>query len=411
MTGMTEKTTVSRLGGLIGTSFLIGIALHSLWPYQSVGSLILTALTVIAMLLLSFGWKHPSGKIVGCVFLALVVGVWRFDVTGRSLPRHLIPFSPQGLAYVSGNATTADQTDPRYWLGRARNFFTQRSNQIFPGDEGALLTGILYGERGLTKPTKDNFRRAGLLHIIAVSGSNVTIVVVLVMPMLLWLGLRRKTAFGALTFALIAFVLFVNPYASVVRAALMGWLIELAPLLGRIPRPSRLLLIAAVFFVAWQPWALFYDASFALSFLAMWGLLVWTPWFYERLQKIVPWKGVRQIVSATFGATLMTTPYTAWAFGQVTVFGVITSLLVLPIIPWIMTVGIFALIFPVAIFTLPARGFLDWILWVAKMPNVVPVGVWSNLSTPFSFMIGLYACLFAIWRLVQRKNRLIHEQT
>jgi competence protein ComEC len=299
--------------------------------------------------------------------------------------------------------------DPRRWLGQWRQELTRRAQQVFPADEAALLTGILYGERGLSKDAKDDFRRAGLLHIIAVSGSNVTIVAVVVMSFLLGFGLSRRFAFAVFSFALIAFVLFVQPSASVVRAAIMGWLIELAPVVGRIPRTSRLLLISAAAFTLWKPWSLLFDAGFALSFLAMWGLLTWSRWLGERSRKIIRYESLREIVSSTIGATLMTVPYTIWAFGQASLYALVTSLLVLPLIPWVMAGGLIALILPFSFSSLPARGGLQFILLIARLPDAIGFGFWMNLSTSFGEMIGWYALIFMIWRLANKKKRLIHK--
>lgn len=406
---MKEKS-LSALGGWIGASFLIGIVLHSFAPEWAVDMMALSLIVIFCVVFLVSFWKIIWLRILVLCLLAIVVGVWRFEIGRPNMPRGLVPFSPNGLAYVSSRVTVADHVDPRHWLGRGRVWLTERTQKIFPVDEAALLSGVLYGERGLPKPIKDQFRRAGLLHIIAVSGSNMTIVVVFVSYLLLGLRFSRRTAFTGITLAIIAFVLFVDPSASVVRAAIMGWLIALAPVVGRIPRPSRLLLIAAVMFTLWKPWALLFDASFALSFLAMWGLLTWGIYFRER------WMGKSQtptvwieIMAATMSATIMTVPYSAWAFGQLTLWGLVTSLIALPLVPWIMATGVIALIFSsVSWLTLPARGFLELLLWVGRWPDHFAFGTWS-ISFPFSAMIGVYVFLFIIWRYLQQRKRLIHS--
>lgn len=400
--------SVSRMAGWGGGSFLIGIALHSFFPNRAVGMLLLAA----ALSFFSIAWllvRSPRLRSIFFCALFVVIGVWRFESMMGHMPRGLRPLDPKGLARASSPASTADQRDPRYWLVRAKRTFTETATQQFLPDESALLTGILYGEHPFSKTVKDRFRRAGLLHLVAVSGSNVTMLVMMVVPFFLWCRLRRRVAFLVTSFFLFAFVLFVNPSASVVRAAVMGWLVGLAPIVGRIPRPSRLLLLSAVVFVGWQPWALLFDASFALSFLAMWGLLVWSPLIDERMAKWLSWKNVRGIIASTIGATAMTTPYAAWAFGQATIFGLITSVLAIPLVPWIMGLGIFALITSWKIFIFPLRGFLQAILYVARLPDFFGFGNWSHLSTGAITMLGWYALLATIWLSIQRKKRVIHR--
>lgn len=401
--------TAARLAGWAGASFLLGVVLHSIWPYLTTpGWIILAAVVVGSAVWTLFGRSWP--RVFAVCLLALILGVWRFDLGQRSMPRGLVPFSPKGLAYVSSSVNVSSPTDPRYWFVRWKRTLSTRATGIFSPDEASLLTGILYGDRTFSREMNDRFKRAGLVHLVAVSGSNVTIVVVMVMPLLLAFGLSRRRAFVGLSVALVAFVLFVNPSASVVRAAIMGWLVELAPVVGRIPRPSRLLLISAVAFTAWKPWSLMYDASFALSFLSMWGLLTWSRLAQERMSALERWPMLREITAATIGATIMTVPYTAWAFGQLTLFGLVTSLLALPLVPWTMATGFIALLFPSLFWlSLPAKGFLEAILWIARLPDLIPFGFWKNLSTPFGWMLGVYVMLYVIWRWFKANNRLIHR--
>ncbi len=409
MWAMKRNVGIGEAGGFVLASFLIGVVIHSCVPYRVIGMEWFSALAAIGVLLIFFRPTRVNGWLVGMCVLALAFGLWRFEVGQRTMPRGLAPFTPDGLAFVTSKEFhTSNQNDPRYWLGRFRRTLNERADTLFAKDESALLTGILYGERALPKPLKASFRDAGLLHLIAVSGSNVTIIVVLIMPALLLLGLTRKRAFILLTGCLILFVLFVNPSASVVRAALMGWLLEFAPLVGRIPRPSRLLLIAATVFTLWKPWSLIYDASFALSFFAMFGVLTWATWFQERFEKQIRSDSIREMISMTLGATIMTMPYSAWAFGQVTLYGLPANLLALPLVPWIMGTGLLALIFPaIHAFTLAAQGFLQMLLAVPRIVLWLPYGSWHGLTLSFWTMAMIYVCIIALWIFVERKYRVI----
>lgn len=405
-----KPDSVASLFGWGSGAFLVGIVLHSLFPYfvlprtwVAVGAASLVALFV-------FTARVSWTRVAALCLLALLVGVWRFDARRPAMPKNLQPFSPKHLAYEPNQASLGSMDDPRYWLARGKSALTERAKKLFPPDQAVLLAGVLYGERGLSPAVKEQFRKAGLLHIIAVSGTNMTIIAVLLMRSLLAIGLRRRTAFAVFTIGLLAYVFFVSPSPSVARAAIMGWLVEFAPIVGRIPRPSRLLLLAAAVFSFLKPWALMYDASFALSFLAMWGLLTWG----ARLQEWTTARGFSkfwsEIFSASAGATLMTAPYTAWAFGQASVWGLLSSLVVLPLIPWVMALGALALVVPFPyIFVLPTRGFLDAILWVAAAINRIPFGSWSGLVIPFWFFAVCYSVLWFVWREYGENKRVIHR--
>lgn len=389
--------------GWMGGAFLFGILLHSLWPYWDVPDsfwiilLIGLAITFIAS-------KIKGGinrkQLMAAVLIALGLGLWRFDMVRTELPSGLRPFDPNGFA------RRVEYSDP---LSAWRSQITLNIQRALPGDRGALLSGMLYGERGLSREANQRFRDAGMLHLIAVSGSNVTLLVIIVMRLLLGMGLRRRHAFIAFSGLLILFVLFVQPQAPVVRAAIMGWLVEFAPILGRIPRTSRLLLAAAVLFTAWQPWALVFDVSFALSFLATAGLMTWGTWLNQVLEPRLAWKTLREILAATFGATLMTMPYSAWAFGQVSLAGLLTNILAVPLVPWIMATGLTVLIFPsISFLHLPVKGFLDGVLLASELPTRFALGVWRDLSTSWIFMLGCYALAATFWMYLRPKKQLIH---
>jgi ComEC/Rec2-related protein len=409
---MRKPVGVGEVFGWAGTSFLIGMVAHAMVPERAVP---MAALSIIASIAVVIALAFPStswSRVVSVCLLACALGVWRYDVSRETQPRGLRPWTPQGLAFVSADVRVADPVDPRYWLGRARTALTERAHQRFGADQVALLTGTLYGERSFSRAAKEDFRRAGLLHLVAVSGSNVTILTVICMRVLLALRLKRRQAFAALTLFLVAFVLFVAPSASVVRAAVMGWLLELAPVVGRLPRPSRLLLVAALAFTFWKPWTLLYDPGFALSFLAMWGLLTIAPWLDERWKERLPSDAFRGILSATVGASVMTLPYAAWAFGQATVIGLVTNLLVLPIIPFVMATGVLALCAsPGSWLALPAQGFLGWVLWVAKTAAGWTMGVLDTRGMSFFTMIGWYVFFWVVWHLWKKRTNAYPQKT
>lgn len=397
--------------GVVGGAFLVGIAAHSLAPYRPMVPMALPWLFAGVLLLLAVPVvrKNKWALIASLALLGFVGGVWRFDLARPILPFELKPLDPNGFAFILPKEYAPQ--DPRSWLVKQRASVSEHIARALPGDQGALLAGMLYGERTLSDGAKTQFRNAGLLHLIAVSGSNVTILVVIIVRILVGLGVSRRSSFIALSIAILAFVFFVGPQASVVRAALMGWLIELAPLLGRVAKTSRLLLVSAVVFSIVHPWVLFFDPGFALSFLATIGLLTFGLRFNEGMRTWPIPDTLREILTATLAATMLTLPYTAWAFGQVSLVGLLTNMLAIPLVPWVMGSGALVLLTPAGSWMhLPAKGFLELLLLIARIPDVLPFGLWNNLSTSYVFMFGCYALLFVIWRKLKRKKVLLEQE-
>lgn len=347
-------------------------------------------------------WRVTSPRVVALLLCTFVLGVYRFSLAQPSLPRGLIFADPRGLAMGEHASRAASHLDPRHWLARLRVVLRARANVRFSPDQAALLTGILYGEKGFTRTAKDAFRQAGLLHLVAVSGSNMTIIVTLVMRLFLSVRCTRRRAFYATLLAIGLFVLFVGPSASVVRAAMMGILVELAPIVGRLVRPTRLLLISALLFTLWHPWALVFDPSFALSFLAMLGLLTYGRWLSERLVYLRA-ETLRDILSSTLAATIFTAPYAAWAFGSFTFWGLLTNTIALPLVPWAMLFGLMALLlppasfFPLKLFVLSAEGILETILWTSHIPAYVGVGFLHKVFLPLPWMLVSYIVIIFVY--------------
>lgn len=296
--------------------------------------------------------------------------------------------------------------DARGTLLRWRQTLTWRIQRILPGDPGALLAGILYGERNLAEETASTFRAAGMTHLIAVSGSNIALVVSLFVPFFLLLGYRRKPAIILSGAAITTFVIFVGAEASVVRAAIMGWLALLARVFGRKASAGRLLVIAATAIVLVDPWALAFDAGFALSFLATWGLLSWVGPLQEKGKWIPNIAGLREAFATTLAATLITTPYSLWAFGQVSLAGLLTNLLAIPLIGLAMLWGTVALIGGTALpwLALPAKGILTAVLSISHIANVAP---WLQASVHVPTW-GLFLCYAWCWWRTERRQQTPH---
>ena len=322
----------------------------------------------------------------------------------RSLARKDV-WSECSAAVLVETVKPPNPWDPLVWLARWRALLTARIASVLPPDEAELTTGILYGDQDLSAGMKDLFQRAGLMHLVAVSGSNVTIVVSVLLALVLALGFSRRRGFWIVSFGLLVFVGFVGCGASVLRAAIMGWLVILARHLGRLAWTSRLLLVAAAALNISNPWLLAFDPGFALSFLATWGLMSWSPIFQDRLKSVPNILACRESLAATCGATFMTAPYMAWVFGRMSLAGLMTNALALPLVPWTM---LWAAVCAAwgnwpgwSVTSLPALGLVRLIIWISHLADFVP---WLDLHLPqmdFPLLVAAYGTLYYWWRGLQ----------
>lgn len=302
--------------------------------------------------------------------------------------------------------------DVRQMFADLKVWINRRIMSVLPGDEGALIAGMLYGERGMTQQSNDLFRNAGLTHLIAVSGSNITIVASMIFALLLSFGLWRRQAFWGTTIVLGSYVMLTGFSASVARAAAMGWLVLLAGHLGRKAQTWRLLIISASILCLIDPWMLGFDAGFALSFLATVGLMIWTPIINRRLG-FLSFDILREAAATSIAATIMTAPYIALAFGRVSLAGLFTNLIAVPLVPWAMLFGALAAawgqFFGWQVVAMPALGVAKLIFFSAKISEYVPFLNLEMQSANLFLLVATYALLVKIYLKLRKENDLYTE--
>lgn len=255
--------------------------------------------------------------------------------------------------------------------------FEDRINRLQPEPHASFLAGLLTGSRkGIPAHTMNNFQITGLTHIIAISGSNITIIIVALTGLLFWLPLKWR--FAPLVIGIAIFTIMVGASASVVRAAVMGILGLIALQNGRRSTSGLLILWTAVFMLTWNPKQLWYDAGFQLSFAAIIGLAVFSEPLTRILKRVPETLGLRESLVATLSAQIATLPIIVYTFGRLSLIAPVTNLLAAPLIPIAMLLGFVSVIVSYISFPLGQLiGYLGWgclelILLIAKVFAEIP---------------------------------------
>ena len=293
---------------------------------------------------------------------------------------------------------------------------------VLPEPHGALLSAILVGKRSsLPGDLRADFLASGLIHVVAISGFNITLVALAVRRMAGWLIGRYSVLLAMLALPLYAALAGGEP--SVVRATLMGELILLAWLLGRDTDALVALAVAALAIVLVDPSALA-DVGFQLSFAGTLGLVVIAPGVSEwltaraRLPRLAA-----EPLAVTATASLMVTPIIAHTFERLQLAAIPANLLALAAPVWIMLTGA-----PVAIWAAAGWPFgevLAWAAWVpleylvqaARLAAAIPG---ASIPIP-GFSLGHAAAVYAAiallvvlggrqpWRIPQVRTRRIRS--
>jgi competence protein ComEC len=212
-----------------------------------------------------------------------------------------------------------------------------------PPREAALARGFVLGEDEAIDPaTKEDFRRSGLSHLLAVSGQNVALLALLAMPVLAALGMPLRSRLVWILGLIAVYVPLAGAGPSIQRAGIMGALSVLATLAGR--RGSRLyaLPFAAVVMLVLQP-GIAADIGWQLSFTAVLGiLLLAAPLRAAIVARIGDhgWRrGLAEGAAMTIAATLATAPLIAFHFEAISTTTLFANLLVLPAVAPAMWLG------------------------------------------------------------------------
>lgn len=286
--------------------------------------------------------------------------------------------------------------------GRIKSFLlnfkgrlTENIGREIPEPDASLLDGLLFGsKRSLGQTLLDDFRRAGVIHVVVLSGYNITIVAESVTKFFAFLPGMIGPAFGVAS--IILFAIMTGGSATIVRASIMALLVILARTLGRNYDITRALIIAGVFMILQNPRVLVFDPSFQLSFAATVAIIYVSPLVRERLSFVTEKFGFRDIVSATLSTQIFVLPMILYMMGQLSIVALPVNLLILPFVPATMLFGFLTSIFGFlggflsAPFGLAAYLLLHYELKIVDFFSHLPFAAVSVSNFPLIAVVGIY---------------------
>lgn len=316
----------------------------------------------------------------------------------------------------------------------SKQAFNGHIDAVLPEPHASFMKGLLLGERA-SMPTGllQQFKQAGVSHIIALSGYNITLVGTFLVNILLMLTVPFRATFWIAGGSIILFVLLTGAQASLVRAAIMGMLILIAAREGRTYHMTNALVFAGIVMLGINPYLLRFDAGFQLSFLATLGLIYLTDPVHRVLGIIeynarllikgkrvsrdkehVITNGVKKIMSETIAAQCAVLPLLVYLFGGVSLIAPISNLFVLIVVPSTMAFG----------FLTGVAGFIwqpmsiafGWCAWALLTYELAVINLFSRFPLAFVsvsfvgefFILFVYSIAGLIWW--KKKRRSVHGE-
>jgi competence protein ComEC len=278
------------------------------------------------------------------------------------------------------------------------------------GQPLALLRGLLIGERDeISKEILEAFQRTGLVHILAVSGSNVGFIALIIFIAISLLRVPRRWHPIFLLIGIIFYMFLTGAQPPVVRATVMAVVIILGESIERNADIYNSLGVAALIILLWQPLQ-FFQLGFQLTFVAVIGIA----YLYQPLallfRRLVPirWLPIRVMLSllaVSFAAQLATLPVSLHAFGRLPITAILGNLVIVPASFIVVATAAAACAFSIFGFISQAFGtmadlasnaMIGFTQWLAKIPLAYVDGVYVS-----PWLLLFYAVVIATlveWR-------------
>lgn len=295
------------------------------------------------------------------------------------------------------------------YILRLKNYIAKKITLLWPEPEASFMAGLLYGYRGGLGELNDAFSITGVTHIVAISGFNISVIASICSAICTRLCVSRKKIFWIVSGMIIIFVIFTGASASVVRAGIMGIITLLARHLGRPSQVNTVLLICASAMLMQNPLILLYDAGFQLSFLSTVGLLYIAPHLENRLHRLPNVFNIKENVCTTLGAIIATMPLIMYQFGRVSLVAPLVNVMILWCIPWIMLLGVLALMASIGYF--PLGQLLAWGGWIGMRYVIAIVRSFADIpfaslavKVPFWLMLIIYCGILILLFFKNKKQ-------
>ncbi len=269
--------------------------------------------------------------------------------------------------------------DAPLWAGFVaglRQRLVMTTQAALPENYANLLIGLILGDKGITLDAtwESWYRNLGLIHILVVSGSQVSLLSGICFLMLRPLRLSGLYQYGIMTGINILFYSLTGGGESIFRAILMTQILLYLKLIRQNSNALDILCTTALVMVLWDP-ALAFNLGAQLSFLATASLIFGVPAMTQKMQRIPPF--LRETLALSMAPFIFTAPLIWHHFQVVSVLSPLANMLVLPLIEILVPIGFFCM------------GGNALVPWLMTWPMQGCLGLMQGLNAIVSGLVSL----------------------
>jgi len=232
----------------------------------------------------------------------------------------------------------------RGWVGEVHRRTDRALGYGLRPEEAAVVRGMVLGDRSLIpEPLEEAFRRSGITHILAISGQHVAVLTAAVYFVLRAMAAPAPARVAGTLATVWLYIVVAGAPPSAIRAGVAASLFLLGALLGRPVSALHLVWCMLALVLTANP-LLLYNAGFQLSVAAVLGILLLRRPLEDllRLSPLRPPRAVSTLLSVSLAAQLATAPIVAASFGEVSLVGVATNLVAVPLSGPVLVLGLLA---------------------------------------------------------------------
>jgi competence protein ComEC len=308
----------------------------------------------------------------------------------------------QGIfAGIRGIKVTFDRNpEPAWGWWKLRRRIVRSQLQGLGSPVGQLVSSMVLGQKAvdLTSDIRDRFIEAGLAHVLAASGFQVSLLIGLVLKLTNNLSTQPRLVIGIGT--LLVYLSLTGIQASILRAFLMGVAVLIALAMDTKVKPLGSLLLAATIILLFNP-LLIGDLGFQLSFLATLGLIVTLPGLEARLDWLPPM--ITTLIAVPLAASIWVLPLLGYVFNAVATYSLVVNILCTPLITIISLGGMLSAI--AAIFIPILGSAIAWLLFyptqlLLALTNFftnLPGSSWAIGQISLGVLLTIYGLLILVW--------------
>lgn len=374
-------------------SFISGIFLSS---FFSVPPLIIWELFFLGIFFGLIFWKEERIFLFGIILIFLAFGIWRGS--GEDVKLFQNSFF-QSLVVQKIFSPLKERLKELIY-------------QNFSPPHSSLLGAFLLGEKKkISSIWKEKLNRAGVRHIVAISGIHIVILGAILNWLFLILRIERAKIFYFTLFLIWFFIFLTGAQSSALRAGIMGSIFLLGQKIARPTGGGRVLLLSGALMLAISPSKIRWDIGFQLSFLATLGLIYLFPLLEKGLSKIEAFKILKlnQLLAITLSAQIFVLPFLIYYFGYFSPISLFANLLILPFLPYLMAGGFLFLISGLIWESL--AFFSSLFLWPILEVLIFLIDFFSKISPsqfpfqiPWIFLLFYYLTLFLLIQEFSKKQ-------